>query len=388
VTASSPGVLFAGLLPGSGYGNATRDYLALLDEQGVSVQWVPLHGGSPTWGPGYWAAPPSHPLPPTLPNSGLAVASVDPVVSLFHTPKEFWYKLRANYPAPRMLVYTTFEQTVLPKTTVTMLNEFDGVIVPSTFNADSFRASGVVTPMWVVPHISRPIVARGALPGEGVNALPHGIGPDTFVVSVVGPWQARKAIPSSIEAFLRAFGPDEDVLLVVKTSARDYLTHYPTPVSVARLLGRHGRVPRVHLITRDLPHEQLDALVRRSDCALSLSRGEGFGLTIAEAIAAGTPAVVAGWGALPEILGAEYPLFVQHTMIEVASEPTDGWAETTGEWALANVDHAASLLRWVRDHRDAASDAVKIAQRQLFETCAPRIVASGLRDALGLGGPI
>ena len=127
-------------------------------------------------------------------------------------------------------------------------------------------------------------------------ALLDRIGPDTFVVSVVGPWQARKAIPSSIEAFLRAFGPDEDVLLVVKTSARDYLTHQPTPVSVVRLLGRHGRVPPVHLITRDVPHEQLAALVRRSDCSLSLSRGEGFGLTIAEGYRpAGTPAVVVGW---------------------------------------------------------------------------------------------
>jgi glycosyltransferase involved in cell wall biosynthesis len=283
-----------------------------------------------------------------------------------------------------MLAYTTFEQTVLPKTTVRMLNAFDGVVVPSRFNVDSFRASGVAVPMWVVPHVIGSIVARGAR-GEGGMSLPGGIGPDTFVVSVIGPWQARKAIPSSIEAFLRAFGPDEDVLLVVKTGARDYLTHRPTPVSVGRLLGRHGRVPPVHLITHDLPHEQLAALIRRSDCSLSLSRGEGFGLTIAEAIAAGTPAVATGWGAPLEYLGADYPLFVDHRMIEVASEPTDGWAETTGEWALADIDHAASLLRWVRDHREAASDAVTAAQRQLSQTCAPRVVALDLLDALGLG---
>ena len=70
-----------------------------------------------------------------------------------------------------------------------------------------------------------------------------------------------------------------------------------------RLLARHGRVPPVHLIARFMPHERLVALIRRSDCSLSLSRGEGFGLTIAEAIGIGTPAVVTGWGAPPEFLG-------------------------------------------------------------------------------------
>jgi glycosyltransferase involved in cell wall biosynthesis len=388
MTESSSGVLFAGFVPGSGYGNATRDYLALLDRLGVNVQWAPLEFGSPKWGPGYWAAPPCHPPPPTMPNATLAVAEVDAVVALFHTCREFWAKLRAEHPAPRMLVYTTFEQTVLPKKTVSMLNKFDGVAVPSKFNVDSFRESGVAVPMWVVPHVIESTFARRDPRGSAGMALLDGIGPNTFVVSVVGPWHARKAIPSSIEAFLRAFGPDEDVLLVVKTSARDYLTHQPTPISVARLLGRRGRVPPVHLITHDLPHEQLAALVRRSDCSLSLSRGEGFGLTIAEAIAAGTPAVVVGWGAPLEFLGAEYPLFVEHKMIEVASEPTDGWAEATGEWARADIDHAASLLRWVRDHPGKASDAVLAAQRQLSETCGPQVIALSLLDALGLGDGI
>ena len=275
---------------------------------------------------------------------------------------------------------------MLPKTTVAMLNEFDGVVVPSKFNADSFRASGVSVPVWVVPHVVEPIVACPASASEEVLQVALDAGPDTFVVLVVGPWQSRKAIPSSIEAFLRAFGPDDDVLLVVKTSHRDYVTDAPTSVSMARLLGGHGRVPRVQLIANDLTDSDLAALVRRCDCSLSLSRGEGFGLTIAEAVAAGTPAVVTGWGAPREFLGVEYPLFVDHTMVDVASEPTDGWAETTGEWAKPDIGHAASILRWVRDNRDAARDAVAGARRQLAKSCAPGVVAVSLLEALGLDG--
>ncbi len=379
---ASPGVLFAGFLPGTGYGNATRDYLALLDGDGIDVRWIPLQFGSPLWGNGYFAAPPHQTLPASIANAALSAGTIDPAIAVMHTTREFWAKLRGDYPARRTLAMTTFEQSVLPDVTVGMLNTLDGVIVPSRFNFDSFRASGVTVPMWIVPHVVSPILP--AKPADvGVLApLPEGVGAETFVVSVIGPWQARKAIADSIEAFLRAFGPKEDVLLVVKTSAKDFIKHRPVEVSFAEVMGRHGRVPRLHLITHYLPEDQLQALAIRSDCSLSLSRGEGFGLTIAEAIAAGTPAVTTGWAAPPESLGADYPLFARYDMIDVASEPTDGWAETTGQWAKADIDHAAWLLRWVYNHRDLAHDAVLSAQRRLASICAPQTVAPRLLDAL------
>jgi glycosyltransferase involved in cell wall biosynthesis len=382
MNAPMPGVLFAGFLPGTGYGNATRDYLAVLRSHGVDVQWIPLQFGSPLWGREYYAAPPQKKLPTSIANAGLSAKRVDPAVAVMHTPRQFWAKLRSEYPARRTLALTTFEQSVLPEVTVGMLNTLDGVIVPSLFNFDSFRASGVTVPMWVVPHAVSPILpAKPTGPGD-TAPLPVGIGPKTFVVSVIGPWQARKAIAASIEAFLRAFGPEEDVLLVVKTSVDDFAKRRPAAVSVAEILGRRSRVPRLHLITEDLPYDQFRALTLRSDCSLSLSRGEGFGLTIAEAVAMGTPAVTTGWGAPLEWLGPDYPLFVRHDMVEAASEPTDGWAETTGQWAMADIDHAASLLRWVHDHPDMARPAVLAAQHHLASICAPQIVALRMLDAL------
>jgi glycosyltransferase involved in cell wall biosynthesis len=377
-------VLLAGFLPGTGYGNATRDYLTLLDNHHVAVQWVPLQIGGGSWGRGYFAAPPDGPLPPAIPNAKLATHKIDPAVSLLHTTREFWRKLSTEYPADRTLAYTTFEQTMLPEVTVRMLNELDGVLVPSRFNFEIFRTSGVTVPIYVVPHVIEPAVFE--LTEEIAAPLPDKITEKTFVVSVVGPWQARKAIGSSIEAFLRAFGPSDDVILVIKTSAQDYIKRQPTAVSIGQILGRHGRAPPIHLITTDLSTQQLAAIVRRSDCSLSLTRGEGFGLTIAEAVSLGTPTVTTGWGAPPEFLGSDYPLFVDHTMIDVASEPADDWADTTGEWAKADIDHAASLLSWVRNHRKAARSAVKTAQRQLAQRCGPQIVAASLLNALEING--
>src|SRR4051812_800079 len=101
------GLLFAGFLPGTGYGNATRDYLTLLDSERINVRWAPLQFGSSAWGPDYFAAPPFAPLPPDIDNARLVATNVDPAVALFHTPREFWPRLRAEHPAPRTLIYTT-----------------------------------------------------------------------------------------------------------------------------------------------------------------------------------------------------------------------------------------------------------------------------------------
>lgn len=384
MTTRATGVLFAGFLPGTGYGNATRDYLTLLDDARIAVRWEPLQFGSTAWGPDYFAAPPRAPLPPGISNAGLVATNIDPAVALFHTPRQFWPKLRAEYPAPRTLIYTTFEQTILPDITVQSLNSFDGVLVPSRFNFDAFRASGVTIPMWVVPHVIAPSAAGTPEATDEEVPLPRHVGPDTFVVSLVGPWQSRKAIAASIEAYLRAFGPDDDVLLVVKTSIHDHVAKQQSVISVAHILGRHGRTARLHLVPGDLPYRHLMAIVGRSDCSLSLTRGEGFGLTIAEAITQGTPVVTTGWGAPPEFLGANYPLFVDYKMVAVASEPTDGWAETCGDWASADIDHAASLLRWVRDHRDEARNIARTARQHLAATCGPSAVRQKLLDALGV----
>jgi glycosyltransferase involved in cell wall biosynthesis len=388
VTTPPSGVLFAGFIPGSGYGNAARDYLTLLDGHGIPIQWVPLQGGSQRWGKDYLAAPPMGPLPPSVANAKLAQNTITPAVALLHSPREFWAKLRSEYPAPRTLLYTTFEQTVLPELTVKLINGYDGVIVPSRFNFEYFRKSGVTVPMWVVPHVIAESSASADRAGDAALALPPETTTDTFVVTVVGPWQARKAIGASIEAFLRAFGPEDDALLVIKTTDRDYLTHQPSPISLARILGRYGRRARVHLLMQNLRYETLMALMRRSDCALSLTRGEGFGLTIAEAIVQGTPVVTTGWGAPPEILGADYPYLVEYKTTAVASEPTDGWADTCGDWAVADIDHAASLLQRVRRNRDEARNAVRAAQRQIARTCSPEVVGAALLDVLESGGAL
>ena len=79
---------------------------------------------------------------------------------------------------------------------------------------------------------------------------------------------------------------------------------------MARLPSRHMTppTPRVRLTNAHntfvgLPEPQLVALFNAADVYLTTTSGEGFGLTIAEALACEVPVVSTGWAAEVEVVG-------------------------------------------------------------------------------------
>ena len=60
------------------------------------------------------------------------------------------------------------------------------------------------------------------------------------------------------------------------------------------LWAAHGR-PDIHVIDRSLSGDELNGLMAGCDCYVSLHRSEGFGLTMAEAMAIGKPMIGTGY---------------------------------------------------------------------------------------------
>lgn len=74
----------------------------------------------------------------------------------------------------------------------------------------------------------------------------------------------------------------------------------------SRLRGaaqEHGLGENDYVITGHIPEEDVVALFQAADCLISPSLLEGFGLPAAQAIAAGTPAIVSDRGSQPEVVG-------------------------------------------------------------------------------------
>ena len=214
---------------------------------------------------------------------------------------------------------------------------------------------------------------------------------------LVATWTTRKAVLDAVEAFVMAFDAHDDVVLIIHTTAEDLIDaarqmdgdrppsrHEGTSwFTLARALAGRANLPDIVLSTRTLGTSEMDELHRRSDCYLSLSRGEGWGLGAFDAAAAGKPVIATGWSATRRFLPDDYPYLVDYDLVAtITDEPDAVWRPLPGErWAKARVPHAAALLRHVYEHRDDARAWGRRAQSHVLAnydsvTVTRRLVAA------------
>ncbi|NJL28555.1 MAG: hypothetical protein HC897_12030 [Thermoanaerobaculia bacterium] len=99
-----------------------------------------------------------------------------------------------------------------------------------------------------------------------------------FSVHVQLPELFRAQEPLAVvQAFRKAFGGRQDVLLVLKTSSSDF-----APEAHQQLVAA-SRGANVRIIDEYLDRAEIDAMVAACDAYVSLHRSEGYGLTLAEA---------------------------------------------------------------------------------------------------------
>ncbi len=158
---------------------------------------------------------------------------------------------------------------------------------------------------------------------------------------------ARKNPLGLVEAFTRAFEPGEGPQLLLKSHNGDF-----KPEALARLQEAIGDRPDIRLVDEFLSGQDMAALMRRADCYVSLHRAEGFGLTLGESMALGTPVIATGFSANLDFMTHENSYLVRHTETEVGPEGENYPAQ--GTWAEPDLDHAAELMREVWSDQEAA----------------------------------
>jgi glycosyltransferase involved in cell wall biosynthesis len=367
------GVRWLSVRPGSGYGDASEAYLSGLRAAGVPVTWTPLGWPSSTWNAPYGPVTDAD-LSDAI-HRDIAYREIEhDTVVVCSTP--LWRSQLAAEATGRLLVaYTTWETDRLPGSRVTLLNRYDRVLVPSRFNAAVFEASGITVPVRVIPHIARPAAETERPPGTT----------DRFVFYLIAAWSTRKAILDTVEAFAAAFTNRDEVVLVIHTTPEDKIAApRPTWVTLAGALAGRPQLPEITLSTRPLTRGEVDALHAGGDCFVSLSRGEGWGLGAFDAAAHGNPVVVTGWGGTPEFLPHDYPYLVEYDLVPTTAEQPDAWwRPQAGEhWAKARIEHAASLLRRIFEHREEARSWGQVLRSNVSEAFAADRVIADLIEAL------
>jgi glycosyltransferase involved in cell wall biosynthesis len=174
----------------------------------------------------------------------------------------------------------------------------------------------------------------------------------------------------------------EGAQLVVKT-----INAPLRPLSEEEVLwAAHGRED-IHVIDRSLSTSELNGLMAGCDCYVSLHRAEGFGLTIAEAMAIGKPAIATGYSGNVDFMNSANSYLVDFTMGRVGPECEIYPPE--GEWAEPSIEHAAALMRLVFERPDEARAKGEQAAADVARRLSPEAAGRRMRARLEqlAGGP-
>lgn len=233
-----------------------------------------------------------------------------------------------------------FPQHLLPS-----LDLVDEVWAISTFVRDAI-ARHTDKPVRVVPlHVEvdatdAPAHSAAGARGRALLGLPDDR--PYFLFSFDYLSEVRRKNPDGlVEAFCRAFPEvDSGPTLVIKSinghlrrGARERL----------RYLARRRR--DIVLVEDYLSEGDLKDLTRGALAYVSLHRSEGFGLTMAEAMALGTPVIATGWSGNRDFMTTESAALVPYRLVPVGSEA--GPYAATALWAEPDLTAAAELMRLI-----------------------------------------
>jgi glycosyltransferase involved in cell wall biosynthesis len=145
---------------------------------------------------------------------------------------------------------------------------------------------------------------------------------------------------------------------------------------------RYAARGRSDILLRDgyLSAIENSTLTALSNCYVSLHRSEGFGLTIAEAMALGKPAIATAYSGNLEFMTETNSYLCPSQRCEVGPEKAPYPASS--HWSEPDLEAATALLRHVYTHQQEALDKGLRAAEEIRALHSPRAVAPIIRARL------
>lgn len=201
----------------------------------------------------------------------------------------------------RSVGFATFETFEPPEHWVEILNSNDAVICPSKFNEKIFRHAGVIKPIFHIPHCIDTDIFNPSV--ESIKEHPE------FTFLYFGTWKKRKGWPQLIEAFLKEFDKNDNVRLVIKT---DRLTMAQRGIDEIRnSIGLKKEYAPISFETRVLTEDEIPLLIKKADCFVSPTLGEGFGIPGMQAMALGVPVVITNYSGCQDYANSETATLIE-----------------------------------------------------------------------------
>lgn len=272
------------------------------------------------------------------------------VALLAHPPQQWANRYR--------IAYWAWETPKAPRDWVFVADYFHEIWIPSHFVRDAvartFSQAGrddLVARLRVMPHpVSLP-APHGHAEIEAMRQT-FGLQPELFEVLTLFDTKSsavRKNPWGVIDAWTRAFPvPAETARLTLKVSnlKMDRATEHRLNATLAERAD-------IQLIAESLSDADMDTFVASFDALVSLHRSEGFGLPLAEAMAAGVPVIATGWSGNTDFMTGDNARLIPSEMIRIDDRegPYTGLENDPEQvWADPDLDIAAKAIRELVDN--------------------------------------
>jgi Glycosyl transferases group 1 len=247
----------------------------------------------------------------------------------------------------------------------------DQIWTTSRFVQEAF-ARCTRKPVHVLPV---PIVASGGVGGRMRDHL--GLGAEylfgyQFDLASSGERKYPQAVAA---AYMRAFPqPEGGVRLLLKSA------HASSSPAVWADLNRQvdGR-PDIMLVDDYWATDVIDAFFLDIDCYVSLHRAEGFGITIAKAMAAGKPVVATAYSGNVDLMNDMNSIGVPFRLVRVGENPI---YPPSGYWAEPDTAFAADALRQLVTDPEAGREMGRRARAEILTERTPQRTGAWLRERL------
>jgi len=249
-------------------------------------------------------------------------------------------------------------------------NHFHEIWTYSNYCAEAISALAPIPVIKIMPSI--------ALPAPSLNREALNLPKNKFIFLFVFDFSSRierKNTLATIQAFKQAFGEDNRLSLIIKSSNSH--KHLEQQNLLKSLIANSSNIKH---LDGYLSKNKLNGLLYNCDCYVSLHRCEGFGLTMAEAMFYGKPVIATGYSSNTEFMNVGNSYLVKYKLIPIQKDC--GPYKKGNVWAEADVEHAADLMRYVFNNYREAQQMGAIAAEEIQTLLNPQVTGNKIRKRL------